>query len=303
MEDPRLAPVAELSAAMQMWERGQFAQAATIFERFTRLNPPPEWKWIGKLQPLARDRLSDYQLFAEWQKTRAATRDPEAALTNLKEVERRLKAKGALTFQLADEEAKLAAQAAEAMETRSAEEKKIAAEEAPRWTHAVAAARQASTAYQFEKALAILQSTKLRAASLQPDRERELQRAGWLAEWKSKLIRDLNETGYGGVVTDVHGVRYEGPVHRATLEKIELKTRYGSVLTDWLNLSPQMLLQMSSAFIRARVADNAERQWLSAIFAQQTGQTQAAQELAEKAAVAKPEFRDLRARFFLAEKK
>jgi hypothetical protein len=92
-------------------------------------------------------------------------------------------------------------------------------------------------------------------------------------------------------------------VRRATPNKLELKTRYGSVLTAWLNLSRQMLLTMSTAFIRPAVSDIAGRQWLSAIFASQTGQAAAATELAAKAAKAKPEFRDLLPRYFPAAKK
>ena len=49
-------------------------------------------------------------------------------------------------------------------------------------------------------------------------------------------------------MTDIHGVRYDGPVRRATKDKLELKTR--SVMTGWLNLSPEMFLKMSRAFIR-----------------------------------------------------
>ena len=130
-----------------------------------------------------------------------------------------------------------------------------------------------------------------------------MQRAKWLAEWKAKLISDINKTGYGGVVTDSHGVRYDGPVRRATPDKLELKTRYGSVMTDWLNLSPDMLLKMSTAFIRPGVPDIPERQWLNAIFAAQTGQREVAQELAGKAAEAKAEFRELLPRYFPAAKK
>ncbi|HEX4667853.1 MAG TPA: thioredoxin-like domain-containing protein, partial [Chthoniobacterales bacterium] len=99
-------------------------------------------------------------------------------------------------------------------------------------------------------------------------------------------------------MTDIHGVRYDGPVRRATPEQLELRTRYGSVISDWTNLSPQMLLTISTAFIRPQVSDTAGRQWLSAIFAGQTGQAEAAHELAAKAAAAKPGFRDLLPRFF-----
>ena len=55
---------------------------------------------------------------------------------------------------------------------------------------------------------------------------------------------------------------------------------------------------MSTAFIRAQVADIAERQWLSAIFAAHTGQREAAQVLAAKAAQAKQEFRVFLPRYF-----
>jgi len=116
------------------------------------------------------------------------------------------------------------------------------------------------------------------------------------------MFRFLSVVG-GGVVTDIHGVRYDGPVRRATKDKLELKTRYGSVMTGWLNLSPDMLLKMSIAFIRPGVVDVPERQWLCAIFAAHTGQTAAANELAEKAAAAKANFRDLLPRFFPTAKK
>jgi serine/threonine protein kinase len=295
---PGLAPVADLCAAMQMWERGQFAQAAAIFARFVRLEPAPALKWIEKMKPLAQDRLSDYQRFTGWQKTRSATRDPAVALTNLRDLEKKLKAKGALMFLLADEEAKLADQVTEVAEKRAAEEKKLAAEEAPRLANAIAAAKKAGAVYRFAQAVTILESAKITAPSLEAEYEKELQRARWLADWKEKLIRDLNTTGYGGVVTDIHGVRYDGPVRRATPDKIELKTRYGSVLTDWLNLSPEMLLKISTAFIRPGASDMPERQWLSAIFAAQTGQAKAADELAAKAASGETRFRELRARYF-----
>jgi tRNA A-37 threonylcarbamoyl transferase component Bud32 len=300
---PNAQPAADLCAALQLWERDDFAQAATVFQRFTRLKPSAQFLWLNDDKPLAQNRLDDYQLYTEWEKSRGATKNPEEALRKLREVSRRLKAKGALAFQLADEEAKMAAQISEFSEKRAAEEKKRAAEEAPRWTAALATERRALAAYQFENAFQILETTKLTAASLLAEREDELRRARWLADWKTKLISDINGTGFGGAVTDIHGVRYDGPVRRATPNKLELKIRYGSVMTDWLNLSPQMLLTMSTAFIRPAVSDVSERQWLSAIFAAETGQSVSANELAAKAAAAKAEFRDLRRRYFPGAKK
>jgi hypothetical protein len=258
---------------------------------------------MSDYKPLAKNRLDDYQLYAQWEKTRFAIKEPNLALEKIREVSRKLKAKGALSFRLVDEEAKLAVEVADMTAKRAAEEKKLAGREAPRWRNALSKARKEIAAYQFEDAVGTLEKVTLTSTSLQGQRADALRRARWLADWKSKLIDDINRTGFAGTVTDIHGVRYNGPVRRATARKLELKTRYGSVLTDWANLSPQMLLTISTAFIRPSVADIAERQWLSAIFAAHTGQTAAANDLASKAADAKPEFRDLRARFFSAAKK
>ena len=308
--DPAIEPAAELCAALQMWERGEFSQATAIFERFVKYEPPPRFAWLKEMRRLAQDRLADYRLYAEWEKNRDATKDPEVGLKKIRALAGKLKAKGALAFRVADEEARLAAQGQELATRRAAEEKKRdaedkkrAAEEAPRWQAALRAERKPLAAYRFENAVAILESAKIEAKSLQAEREQELQRVRWLAEWKTRLISDINKTGYGGVVTDRQGVRYDGPVRRATPDKFELKTRYGNVMTDWLNLSPEMLLKMSTAFIRPGAAEIPERQWLSAIFAAQTGQREAAKELAGKAGEAKAEYRELLPRYFPEPKK
>lgn len=296
-------PAADLCATLQLWERGSFAEAATALQHFVEIQPVGLFAWLNDFKPLAEDRLHDYRLYTEWQKTRDASKDPEVALQRIRDISTKLKAKGALAFQFADEEAKLAAQVAQASKKKAADEKRRAAEEGPRWQAAVVAERKLLAGYDFAGAVALLKQSRITAASLQSERDAELQRIGWLADWKQKLISDINGTGYGGVVTDIHGVRYDGPVRRATKDKLELKTRYGSVMTGWVNLPPDMLLKMSTAFIRPAVADLPERQWLCAIFAAQTGQTAAANELAAKAAEAKGSFRDLLPRFFPTAKK
>ncbi len=299
---PELAPAADLAAGLQLWERGEFASAATSFQKFVARKPAPAFPWIKDLQPLAADRLHDYQLAQDWQRTRAATRDPAEQLRKLRAVMSQLRTKGALAFELADEEAKLTAQVAEIARQHAAEDAAHAAIERPQWEAALTAARRAEASYQFEAALAALQKVPLTAESLEAARADEVQRARWLADWKTMLIGDINRTGYGGAVTDVHGIRYDGPVRHATAQKIELKTRYGSVMTDWRNLPPPMLLTIARAFIRLGAADVAEREWLSAMFAQATGQTDVAAELGKKAAAAKAEFRELLPRFLPAAK-
>jgi len=300
---PNVQSAAELCAALQLWERGSFAQAATALQHFIELKPSVQVAWLNDFKPLARARLDDYQLYLEWQNAREASKDPEVALKRLRGISAKLKTKGGLAFQLADEEAKLSAQVAEVTQKRSAEEKQTAAEEAPIWQAARVAERKLLAAYQFENAVALLEKLKLTSTSLQKERDAERQRVGWLVEWKTKLIGDINGTGFGGAVTDIHGMKYDGPVRRATADKFELKTRYGTVMTGWLNLSPEMLLKMSTAFIRPPAADVPERQWLCAIFAAQIGQAGAANDLAKKAADAKVSFRDFLPRYFSEAKK
>ena len=72
---------------------------------------------------------------------------------------------------------------------------------------ALQAERELLAAYQFENAVASLEKLTLTATTLQAERDAEMQRAGWLLDWKTKLIGDINGTGYGGVVTDIHGAR------------------------------------------------------------------------------------------------
>ncbi|MBA3831621.1 MAG: serine/threonine protein kinase [Chthoniobacterales bacterium] len=292
---PNVWSMVDLCAGLQLWEHGDFAQAAAVFRRFSELRAPAQFAWMNDARPLAQNRLDDYALYEQWVKARGASKDPERLLKEIRATSSKLKTKDALSFQLADEEAKIVAQLAARMDKR---DKRRVAEEMPRWKAALASASKADVAYRFGNAIAALEKVRLTAPPLRAERDDELQRTRWLAAWKTKLISDINGIGFGGTVTDIHGVRYDGRVRRATSRKIELETHHGSVLSGWTNLSPKMLLKMSTAFIRPSVSDVPERQWLSAIFAAQTGQKESAQEFAQKAAAAKQEFHDLLARFF-----
>jgi hypothetical protein len=48
----------------------------------------------------------------------------------------------------------------------------------------------------------------------------------------------------------------------------------------------------SPSFIQANLSDAADRQWLCAVYANATGQADAARQLAEAAAQSKPKYRD-----------
>jgi hypothetical protein len=73
---------------------------------------------------------------------------------------------------------------------------------------------------------------------------------------------------------------------------VGLKLPYGIARLPWSKLAPQTLLKISTSFIPPNAPDAADRQWLCAAYANSTGQTEAARQLAETAAQSKPEYRD-----------
>jgi serine/threonine protein kinase len=116
-------------------------------------------------------------------------------------------------------------------------------------------------------------------------------KAQWLSGWKSKLIDDLNYRHCSGTIVDLNGAKYTG-IESATPDKLTMKVPYGMVQIDWAQLAPKTLLAISTSFIQPNASDAADRQWLSAVFASETGQTAAARQLAEAAAKSKSEYRD-----------
>ena len=114
-------------------------------------------------------------------------------------------------------------------------------------------------------------------------------KAAWLTAWKSRLIADVNHSHFSGAIGDTSGVQYQG-ISSATPQQLSLTTPYGIVGLPWAKVSPKSLLAASTSFIKPNNADAADRQWLCAVFASETGQTDAARQLAEEAAKAKPEY-------------
>jgi hypothetical protein len=113
----------------------------------------------------------------------------------------------------------------------------------------------------------------------------------WLNDWKKNLIADLNRAHFSGAIKDVTGLDYTG-IDGATAQKIVAKNPYGTVQLDWTKFAPRTLLSISTSFIKPNAADAADRQWLCAVYASETGQAEEARKLAENAAKAKPEYRE-----------
>jgi hypothetical protein len=173
---------------------------------------------------------------------------------------------------------------------RNQEKKKLLDQETPAWNAALAAYRQKVAIYDFAGARDAINAAKVSEESLRAAQAGLQKRAQWLIQWKAKLMDDLNRTHFGGTISE-GGAQYTG-IDGATADKLSLKNPYGSAQFPWTKLPPTTLLSVAVSFIKPTVPDAADRQWYSAVFAAETGQNDAARDLAEKAANAKPEYRD-----------
>jgi hypothetical protein len=159
------------------------------------------------------------------------------------------------------------------------------------WNKALANYREQVALYHFAQAAEGIRTVKLIGGYYKPAEEIAETRARLMFDWKNTLIDDLNRAHFSGMLTDSDGAQYTGIVS-ATDEGLTMKLPYGIAWITWEKLSPQTLLMVSRWFIDPRVHDAADRQWRCAVFASETGQTDAARELADAAARTKPEYRE-----------
>jgi hypothetical protein len=137
----------------------------------------------------------------------------------------------------------------------------------------------------------VIKAAQITGPSLKKSQAAILKKTQWLIDWKNQLIVDLNRVHFSGSIADINGAQYTGIIG-ANSEQLMLKTRYGIVGLPWIKLQPKMLLAISTSFIWPEAPDAVDRQWLCAVFANETGQTDAARQFAETAAKAKPKYHD-----------
>ena len=159
------------------------------------------------------------------------------------------------------------------------------------WNRALAKYKEQVALYHFGEAADTIRNVRLIGAYFKPAKEVAEKRAQLLFDWKNTLVGDLNRVHFSGTLTDKSGTQYTG-IASATDESLSMKLPYGIARVKWEQLSPQQLLAVSRSFIQPGASDAADRQWLGAVFASETGQTEVARQLADAAVKAKPEYKD-----------
>ena len=76
----------------------------------------------------------------------------------------------------------------------------------------------------------------------------------------------------------------------ATADKLLVKVQYGEAALPWAVIAPQTLLKISASFVDPKSPDAADRYWVCAVYANETGQADEAKRLAGEAAKLKPEY-------------
>jgi len=137
--------------------------------------------------------------------------------------------------------------------------------------------------------LATIDRAPITEVSLKQAQAEERKKIGWLHQWKTTLIDDINRGRFKAPIA-VGAANYTG-ASKATETRITFAVPpYGVVETDWVKVPADALLRISATLIDPKASDAAERQWLAAVFASVTEQTAAARELSETAIKAKPEY-------------
>ena len=286
-----------LLSALKDAEQADVTDAIPLLKQFVGAQPGGKFAWIAEYRPLAQKYLDDSQLYADWKKEAkdsGNTAELSANLEKLRTVRKKLKTHSALSDELNASEKSLAARVASQQKietgTREQERKKILDQEGPLWKAALANYKQKVAAYDFSGARDAINAAKVSEASLREAQGILQKKAQWLVDWKNKLIEDINRTHFSGTITDMSGVQYSG-IDTATAQNVSMKIGpYGSAQIAWTKLPPKTLLVVSTSFIKPGTIDVADRQWLGAVFAVETGQIDTARSLADSAAKTKPEY-------------
>jgi len=163
--------------------------------------------------------------------------------------------------------------------------------EAASWRATLASYKEQVALYNFADAAEAIKNVQVSDASLKQAREKAEKKAQWLIDWKADLIKDLSDRHFSGALADRSGEQYTG-IASATDKSLSVKLPHGIARVPWTELSPEALLGVSTSFIEPTAQDAADRQWRCAVFASETGQVEAARQLADAAAKTKPQYRD-----------
>ena len=307
------------------WEQGDFADADKLFEAYLSGKPPPPYQWMTDYAPIARRCVHDYGLYAPLQERRQAGKDSPATLrAALSQARGQLQTSGRMVEAFFSIETELSngqapmglsanapavPDAAPAAPTPSPTPTPIstpaisrAAHDADtvRWQTARESYQQMVALCRFDEAQSVLDHVQLTDPDYRSAHDLIRARASRLIAFKRTLINDINaHGGYPKPVTSRRGNSYPRGIQQASLDALQAGTPYGTIGVPWSDFSPQAILTMAAYYIDATSLPSqaADRRWLAANYALESGQASEARALATRAAQGRPEYQKDLAQF------
>jgi hypothetical protein len=252
--------LAALLFGLRNIEHSDAADAAGWLEQVVKAQPSGRYVWMADLKSVAQKYLDDCKLYLDWKKEGENAKDPAAAARHLENTRaitqnKKFKTRTPFSDELSAQEKSLSRQLDDQRKTEAAKRNEQQKKQAEQATQDVAR-----------------------------------KRPQWLADWKNRLVDDLNQMHFQGEIVDITGVKYSG-IDAATPQALTVKIgAYGTAQKPWAQIPPQALLAISRTFIKTNAPDTADREWLCAVFANEIGQTEDAKRLGGEAAKVKPEY-------------
>ena len=314
-----LEDLALLLFGLKDWEQGDFEDADKLFEAYLSGTPAAPYGWMADYAPIARRCVHDYALYAPLQARRLAGKDDPAALqAAFTQARSQLQTSGRMVEAFFSGETDLAngrvpAGLAAGNPAVAAATPKPGSTPVPtptpastpalskvahdadtiRWQTARESYEQMVALDRFDEAQAVLNHVQLADPDYRAAHDLLRARVGRLIAFKRTLINDINSHGgYPKPVVSRRGNSYPRGIQQASTDQLQAGIPYGSIGVPWTEFGPPALLAIAAYYIDAtsNPGQAADRRWLAANYALESGQINEAQALATRAAEVKPEY-------------
>ena len=314
-----LEDLALLLFGLKDWEQGDFEDADHLFEAYLSGKPPAPYGWMADYAPIARRCVHDYALYAPLQARRLAGKDDPAALrAAFTQARSQLQTSGRMVEAFFSGETDLANGQVPA--GLAAGNPAVAAATPPplltptppptpastpalskvahdadtiRWQTARESYEQMVALDRFDEAQAVLDHVQLADPDYRAAHELLRTRVGRLIAFKRTLINDINSHGgYPKPVVSRRGTSYPRGIQQASTDQLQAGIPYGNIGVPWTEFGPPALLAIAAYYIDATPdpGQAADRRWLAANYALESGQINEARALATRAAEVKPAY-------------
>jgi hypothetical protein len=256
-----------LLLGVKNWTLGAFEEAAPLLDVFQSSTLNESLARLKPLQPRIAGMTTD---LARYQALAARPAPDivslELAIRDTKILRASQKIPGKFTERLDGLDAALGKQLAAAKEAKAMKEAEADDADGKLIAEALRGIGPAYLAFRFTDASKVLAGVRCETEARKAELDGWVKRTEWLAQFKNRLILDINATGYPQPLLRRNGTSIDN-LSQATDATAMMKTRYGNVPVPWGDLAIESIAAVAQAFARTVPAEeNAERTWRLGVF-------------------------------------